>query len=329
MNPVSRCSFLPQWIVLALAMLLGLNEFAQATPSEKKKPTDKQDTVSTPPASSKKEKTSKNNQDTTNTKSTAQKKDKTTENDGEAERTENSPDKEEEDEAPKKPRLRKPKPLESVKLAQEDPLAPLDKLIVKQEVSLAPCVPLVQTIDIALDYGRLAMNLWHRKERRYAGSLSILWRKNIQLSGTWGYNRLCSDTADGNNESYTVEGQYGSLGLAYFIKEERYNLYAGLHHGRSYFTNSTASTSKDLTARWWELVIGSEQRLFRNSGIYAGLTFHLKGLGSFGSFEPATNYVVPGYGRSVSPVAPSVSLYIKYQISFLKKQIRFSTPKTN
>ncbi|MEL6358610.1 MAG: hypothetical protein AAFQ01_01575 [Bacteroidota bacterium] len=191
MNPVSRRSFLPQWPLLALAMLLGLHKFSQAAPSEKEEPKDKQDTINTPTAPGKEEKISKNNQDTTNTKSTAQNKDKTAGNNEEAERTESTPDKEEENEPPKKPRLRKPKPLEPVKLAQEDPLAPLDKLIVKQEVSLAPYVPLVQTIDIAVDYGRLAMNLWRRKERRYVGSLSILWRKNIQLSGTWGYNRLC------------------------------------------------------------------------------------------------------------------------------------------
>ena len=328
MNPGLRRSFLPQWLVLGLTILLGLHRPAQATPSEKKEREDKQDTVSTPTAPSKEEKTSKNNQDTTNTKSAAQNEGKTSESSEGDKNTEETPDKEE-SELPKKPRIRKPKPLEPAKLAEEDSLASLDELIVKQEVSLAPYVPLIQTIDIVLDYGRLAMNLWYRQERRYAGGLSILWRKNIQLSGTWGYNQLRPAFVRGNNEAYTVKGQYGSLGLAYFIKEARYNLYAGLHHGRSYFTNSAPSLSKDLTASWWELVIGSEQQLFSNSGIYAGLTFHLKGLGSFGSFEPATNYEVPGYGRSVSPAEPSISLYIKYQISFLKKQISFSAPKTN
>lgn len=325
----ARRSFFPQWLGLSLVMLLGLYGLAQAAPLEKRALKDEQDTASTPPAPTKEEKTSENKQDTTNPKSTAQNEDKTPENDEEAASTEKTPDTEEESESPKKPRLRKPKPLEPVKMAQEDPLAPLDKLIVKQQILLAPYVPLVQTIDIALDYRRLAMNLWNPQERRYVGSLSILWRKNIQLSGTWGYNQLRPSLAWGNSEAYTVKGQYGSLGLAYFIKEERYNLYAGIHHGRSYFTNSTTSISKDLTASWWELIIGSEQRIFRNSGIYAGLMFHLKGFGSFESFEPATNYEVPGYGRSVSLVAPSISLYIKYQISFLEKQISFSAPKTN
>jgi hypothetical protein len=49
----------------------------------------------------------------------------------------------------------------------------------------------------------------------------------------------------------------------------------------------------------------------------------LKGLGDFKVFEPATNYVIPGYGRSIQNVAPSLTLYIKYQISFLEKKITF------
>lgn len=331
MKSGARRSFFFQWTVLGLVMLLGPHEFIKATPLEKEVSGRKQDTLSTKSTSSKKDKPLENDEEATSTKTAPSKEDKTLESDEEA----TSKDKmlDEEDGPPQKPRLRKPKPLEPTKLAQEDPLEPLDKLIVKQQVSLAPYVPLVQTIDVSLDYGRLAMNLWTPQERRYVGSLGILWRKNIQLSGTWGYNQLHPALVHGNKSAYAVKGHYGSLGLAYFIKEDRYNLYAGLRHGRSYFTNTTVPpppvVSEDLSASWWELTIGSEQRLFKNLGIYAGLMLHLKGFGSFEAFKPASNYVVPGYGRNVSSVAPSVSLYIKYQLSFLEKQISFSAPKTN
>ncbi|MEM9417111.1 MAG: DUF6048 family protein [Bacteroidota bacterium] len=333
MNSGSRHSFRPQWLALGLAMLLGQHGIAQATPSAKQAMEGKQDTTSISPAPSKEEATSEDNQDVTSKKSTAQNEEKMLENDEE----DRILDEEEEDEFPKKPRLRKPKLLEPVKLAQEDPLASLDKLIVKKQVPLAPYVPLVQTIDVAFDYDKIAWTLWKRKEQSFAVNVSILWRKNIQLSGTWGYNQLRPALVKGNIEAYTVQGQYGTVGLAYFVKYNLYNnLYAGLLYGRSYFKNSTVPTpdvqqviSKDLTASWLEFVIGSEQQLLKNSGIYAGLILHLKGFGSFEPFERATNYVVPGYGRSVSRIVPSISFYIKYQILFLKKQISFSAPKIN
>ena len=333
MKPSVRHRFFSQWLVWGLVMLLELHGFAQATPSEKVGPEREQSNISTQPAPNKEEKTSENNQDTTSIKSTAQNEEKTPKKDEE----DTTLDEEEENGPPKKPRLRKPKPLEHIKFVQEDPLAPLDKLIVKQQVSLAPYVPLVQTIDGAIDYDKIAWTLWKRKERSFAGNVSILWRKNIQLLGTLGYSQLRPALVKGNIEAYTVQGQYGAVSLAYFTKYDPYNnLYVGLRYGRSYFKNSTLPTSevrqvisKDLTASWWELVIGSEQQLFRNSGMYAGLMFHLKSFGSFEPFEPASNYVVPGYGRSVSSVVRSISLYIKYQLSFLEKQISFSAPNTN
>ena len=291
MKPVDRqCLFLPL-VVLCLAILLGLQGSAGASPVEIEVPKNNPPSPQTTPAML--------------------------------------------DNAPPQPSpLKKPKPLSPARLTEENPLVPLDQLVVKQQRLLAPYVPFVQTIDVAVDYGRLAMNLCTPKKHRYAGSLSILFRKNIQFSGTLGYSHLVPAFVYGNQSTYTVTGPYGSLGLAYFIKYSLYNnLYTGVRYGRSYFEISTVPTSatekvirKALTASWWELMLGSEHQLFESLNLYAGFTLHLKGLGNFEAFAPATNYMVPGYGRSVKAAVPSISLYIKYKISFLEKQISFREP---
>jgi Domain of unknown function (DUF6048) len=209
---------------------------------------------------------------------------------------------------------------------EKDTLVHLDTLSVTQHITQKPYVPWVQTIGMSIDYGRLAMNLFTKEARRYAGSLSILFRKNIQLSCTLGHQNLAQDCSMGNKRGYTTAGYYGTIGLDYFVfYNPRNNLYAGLCYGRSSFKNSTKPASpaerainKTLTASWWALIIGSEHQLFSRFGLYAGFVVHLKGLGRFEAFEPAPNYVIPGCGRSVQNVAPSLTLYIKYQISFLK-----------
>lgn len=306
MKPGSRYYFFPQGVVFCLAILLGLQGTAGAAPL-KNKP----------------------KQGKTAQRHSGKKPSKATQGSPLPPETRPATP----DTAPTKP-LKKPKPLSPAQITQEDPLVPLDQLVVKQQVTLAPYVPLVQTIDVAVDYGRLAMNLWTPQERRYAGSLSILLRKNIQLSGALGYSQLAPASVSSNQSTYTVAGKYGSLGLAYFTKYDRYNnLYAGLRYSRSYFKNSTVPASatekvisKALTASWWELILGSEHQLFNNLGLYAGFVLHLKGLGSFEPFAPATNYMVPGYGRSVKAAVPSITLYIQYKISLLEQQISFSAP---
>lgn len=233
--------------------------------------------------------------------------------------------------APQPPTLKKPKPLEPAKITPEDPWVRLDTLVIRQHIAQAPYVPFIQTMGVAVDYGRLAMNLFAKGTRRYAGSLSILFRKNIQLSGTLGYQKLTQACSLGNKSGYTVVGYYGNVGLDYFVfYNPRNNLYIGLRHGKSRFQHSTTPTlpaeqiiSKVSTASWWELSIGSEHQLFSNFCLYVGIIGHLKGWGRFERFEPATNHVVPGYGRNVQNVVPSITLYVKYQISFLKKQLTF------
>jgi len=304
LSPI-RC-FFPQWSWLYLAMLLGVYGTALATPLSKKPQKGKTAQYRLKKQTGKTKKGNRPPQkEPTATPSTK---------------------------PPKPAPLKKPKPLEPASITPEDPWVRLDTLVVKQHIFYPPYVPWVQTIGVAVDYGRLSMNLWRRKERRYAGTLSILFRKNVQLSGTLGHQDIGQERSMGNKSGYTVVGYYGNLGLDYFVfYNPRNNLYAGLRYGGSFFQGSTTPVSplgqvisKDLTASWWELVIGSEHQLFSDLGLYAGFVIHLKKLNSSKKFEPAANYIVPGYGRNVQNIVPAITLYIQYQISFLRKQITFN-----
>ena len=228
--------------------------------------------------------------------------------------------------------LKKPKVLEPTSITTKDPWVHLDTLVVRQSIAQSPHVPWIQNIGIGIDYGRLAMNLFTPKAINGALDVSILFRKNIQLSIKLGRQKLSQARSMGNKEDYTVVGNYGNAGLDYlFFYNSRNNLYTGLRYGISKFRHNIASTlstkqstNNNSIASWCELVIGSERQLFVNLGLYAGFVVHLKGLGNFKKFTSTPNYVVPGYGRNVQNIVPAITLYIKYQVSFLKNQIVFN-----
>lgn len=230
------------------------------------------------------------------------------------------------------PLLPKPKPLKPIQTASPDPLPPLDQLVVKRPTWMAPYVPFVQEVAVGIDYGRLVMNIFTQPAHRYEGSLGILFRKHIQLSADLGYKKLTPKHSSSNKSKYEVAGLYGRIGLDYLTRySARDNLYAGLRYGRSHFTNSTKPDNthtkairQALTASWFELVVGSDTRLFPKLGLYAGLALRLGILYNFQQFKPAKNYVIPGYGRTTNKLVVDLSLYIQYRLSFLDRQISFN-----
>lgn len=240
------------------------------------------------------------------------------------------------------PFVTKPAPLSPIPGANPDPLPALDLLITKQHVSMAPYVPFIQAVFMGVDCGRLAMNAWYvlrnlqkkdnAHEHDYLGSLGILFRKNIQLSGNLGHAQFHPQHTSDNTSQYKVNGWYGRIGIDYVISyHTKDNLYAGLRYGSSYFTNSTKpqamhekAISKNLSASWVEFVVGSETQLWQDQGFYTGLAIHLGKLYDFQCFEPANNYVIPGYGRTKNKLILGLSLYIQYKLSFLNRLISFN-----
>ena len=180
------------------------------------------------------------------------------------------------------------------------------------------------------------MALSSQFEKKYEGGGSILFRKNIQLAVDIGHARLNPKNAFKNAKSYTIQGKYGRIGLDYFIQYDRFNhLFFGLRYGKSTFEDKgmieiASSLGKDfsicvdrkaLTASWFEMVGGSETKLFKKLDLYAGMLLRWRIKHQFKSFEPIPVYAVPGYGRTTDKTIPALNIYIKYHLSFLKKEI--------
>jgi len=87
--------------------------------------------------------------------------------------------------------LVKPKPLKPIPYASPDPLQPLDQLVNKQFLKREPYIPFVKEFSLGLECISLLNNTWNllknlkkhdpNRSYDYAGSLSILFRRNIQL----------------------------------------------------------------------------------------------------------------------------------------------------
>lgn len=230
--------------------------------------------------------------------------------------------------------LQKSVPFKKITLEPDDPRYLLDLMVMKKKPQSKPYIPFIQHIDFSIDYGKLATALFTQFESKYEGGGSILLRKNIQLAVDVGYAELNPQNAFKNATSYTIKGKYGRIGLDYFIKYDRANhLFFGLRYGRSTFEDqgvveivSSLGESfqlrvdrKALTASWFEVVGGSETKLFKKLDLYVGMLLRWRIQHKFENFEPIPVYAIPGYGRTADKTVPALNMYIKYNLSFLKK----------
>jgi hypothetical protein len=239
-------------------------------------------------------------------------------------------------------KLTKPQPLAALPPAHIDLSTALDDLVTKQTTKMNPYIPLIQEITIGLEQISLAKNLWyglkHLKKKdagppyEWAGIVRILWKGNMQLVGNLGHVSLYPSKLQSNTHAYQTNGFYGGLGIGYTSHyNPTNNLYAGLHYNRAHFTNHTLSTnphtqviSKKLTASWLEVVVGTETRLFEKVAFYGGCTLHLGWLYHYTSFDPAKNYVIPGYGICANKLNIGLNLYILYKFSFIERMIKLT-----
>jgi hypothetical protein len=224
--------------------------------------------------------------------------------------------------------------------AHTDLSTALDALFTKQTVKMDPFIPFIQEITIGIEQISLAKNLWYGVKKlkkkdvdlsyEWAGTIGILCKGNIQLVGNMGYVALYPPTLKSNTHAYRTKGFYGGLGVGYVSHyNDTNNLYAGLHYNRAHFTNHTLPTntqviSKNLTASWFEVVIGAESRLFEKLALYGGCTLHMGWLYNFAPFNEAKNYVIPGYGLNANKWNLGLNFYILYKFSFIERVIKLT-----
>ncbi len=218
--------------------------------------------------------------------------------------------------------LQKPTPLKKITIKYDEPLFLLDLMVVKKTPKLKPYIPFVQDINFLVDYGKLGTILLTKlSNQEYESGLSVIFRKNIALSIHLGYAELDPSNPARNTTNHIIQGKYRRIGLGYVVHySAKHNLYAGLRYSGSNFeANETA-----LTATWFEVVVGSEKKLFKKLNLYAGLFLKLNLLHTVQALKQDHTCPIPGYGSILDKTIPAINLYLKYKITFLKKYMNFN-----
>ena len=191
-------------------------------------------------------------------------------------------------------------------------------------------------LEFAIDYGKL-LTLWTEFESKYEGGINVRFFERIVLAGEFGFAELNPLKAYDNALYYKVTGSYGRLGLDYYTAYDPKSFYyAGLRYGMSMFEDEgqflidsdywedyqEGFGSKDITATWMELVLGTETYLKIGKGktespksnLLLGWKFRLRFLMDFENREEPRIYSIPGYGRTFDKTVPALNLYLKYRI---------------
>ena len=194
---------------------------------------------------------------------------------------------------------------------------------------------LISGVELALDYGKM-LTLWTNFESKYEGGINIRFYERIVLASEFGYAELNPLKAYDNALYYTVKGSYARLGIDYYTSYDPKSFYyAGLRYGMSIFEDegmflidsdywedyAEGFGSKDISASWFEIIIGTETYLKLSkknkdnpkSKLLLGWKFRLRFLMDFENRDEPRIYSIPGYGRTFDQVAPALNFYIKYR----------------
>lgn len=193
----------------------------------------------------------------------------------------------------------------------------------------------ISGVELALDYGKM-LTLWTNFESKYEGGINIRFYERIVLAGEFGYAELNPLKAYDNALYYTVKGSYARLGIDYYTSYDPKSFYyAGLRYGMSMFEDDgmflidsdywedyeEGFGSKDISASWAEIIIGTETYLKLSkknkdnpkSKLLFGWKFRLRILMDFENRDEPRIYSIPGYGRTFDQIAPALNFYIKYR----------------
>lgn len=219
------------------------------------------------------------------------------------------------------------KALPLVKVAHSNVMDLLHLFFVSKTVPLSSYTPLVQNLGIRINWFKWLQNIWDTQQKSYGGGIDLHSAGPIQLSLDIAYRSYQpKDIVDNNDIKYKSSGMYGLGALLYVIHPNpRTNAYLGMGYGHSRFDlmilDDDHNPSKPLVAGWIKVIAGSELRLVAQ--LYGGMQFgiaHL--LHRKENDDPrVSNYYIPGYGKIVNKIMPDVTLYLKWNISFLEKRI--------
>lgn len=192
--------------------------------------------------------------------------------------------------------------------------------------------------SLNLDYGKLGTTLIGLDEKYEAG-LTMIFFNQYYLLGEYGMAKLEPENAFKNGR-YLSEGSYYRVGGG-FLKQlnAKSRLGLGVMYAASQFQDegaifissptgvqddyNRAFERKNLSARWLEVMITSENRLVPNkenpdawiNQLFAvGFYLRARFLSTYDRFEPIDVYTIPGYGRTVNNPNLALNLYLKMYV---------------
>jgi len=194
----------------------------------------------------------------------------------------------------------------------------------------------VSGVELMIDYGKLFM-AWTSFETKMEAGLNVRFFERMVLVTEFGSMTLNPLKAYDNALYYTVEGQYGRIGIDYYTSYDPKSFYyVGLRYGMSHFSDKgefliesdyyddyqQGFGSENVNAAWMEIVVGTET--FLNFGknkkenpknrFLIGWNGSLRFLTDFTNREEIPIYSIPGYGRTFNNVTPAFSFYVKYRL---------------
>ena len=181
--------------------------------------------------------------------------------------------------------------------------------------------------SLYLDYGKL-LTIPVSFETKYEGGVELLFGERFTIIGELGSATL-SPRGAYTNGTYESDGIYYRLGLGYLMqKDAEHHIGISMRYGSAsfdelvrIFIESTSGAQDDvsqtinrssLAAKWWELILYTDQQLFRKSErFWVGLNVRLRILQSYDQQEEIDVYAIPGYGRSFDKTIPAANIFLK------------------
>ncbi len=185
------------------------------------------------------------------------------------------------------------------------------------------------TPSLLLDYGKL-LTFPFKFETKYEGGIELLFIEHFPVVVEAGTAKLNPRSALENGK-YESNGWYYRVGLGYLgSQDQEHNIGISFRYGVASFDESfrpfadTSSGSqsnldqpidrKNLNADWWEVVLYTDRKLFKNSDLlWLGFLVRFRMLRNYDKQEDVDVYAIPGYGRSFDKTIPTGNFFVKIQ----------------
>ena len=184
--------------------------------------------------------------------------------------------------------------------------------------------PFLTHLGIKLNWLGLIRQAFDQTYQNYQSGLDIQLRNAIQLSLDMGYENYYPKPVP-DYIKCPSKGYYSIIALSYLISSTPIvNIYTGGGYGQSRYTvlyhSTTQPIQKTYTTHFLKIIFGSEIVLIPTTNLYGGSLFGL----AYQLFHNTNNqpyYIIPGFGTVKSPINLTLTLYLKWNISFLEKNL--------